>query len=135
MVILVGRPPVPDFSAESSSNTWPRRFMLSRPIQAPSDVRQIQLSPCFPPVELIIRWVALAGGFARSLTAVWARAAIVNRIVMKKMAVRRMMVGIVERRATFRFGRLFASVSSVKRRKGHAAVIGELFLDAANSIK
>ena len=53
---------------------------------------------------------------------------------MRKMAVRRIMVGIFDRRATFRFVDC-SQVCSVKRWKGHAAVIGELFLDAANNIK
>src|SRR5438477_12735446 len=84
--MLAGRLSAPNFVAESVSNTWPRRFMLSRPIQVPSGVRQIQLSPCFPPVELIIRCSASAGGLARSATGVCARAAAARKVRRKNGA-------------------------------------------------
>ena len=56
----------PALPLESSSNTWPRRFMLSRPIRVPSAVTQLQESPCLPPVDWMTKCLALAGGFARS---------------------------------------------------------------------
>src|SRR4030095_2699735 len=66
IAIVDGIPSGPGLPLESSSNTWPRRFMLSRPIRVPSAVTQVQESPCVPPVDWMTKCLALAGGFASS---------------------------------------------------------------------
>ena len=51
IVRVDGMPSPPALPLESSSNTWPRRFMLSRPMRVPSAATQLQESPCLPPVD------------------------------------------------------------------------------------
>jgi hypothetical protein len=46
-----GMPSAPDLPAESSSKTWPRRLIDSRPMRVPSGAVQIQDSPCGPAVD------------------------------------------------------------------------------------
>jgi len=52
MASVAGMPSAPALPLESSSNTWPRRLKLSRPMRVPSAATQIQESPCLPPVDL-----------------------------------------------------------------------------------
>ena len=49
----------PALPLESSSNTWPRRFMLSRPMRVPSAATQLQESPCLPPVDWMTKCRAI----------------------------------------------------------------------------
>ncbi len=69
-VIAAGIPSGPALPLESSSNTWPRRFMLSRPMRVPSAASHIHDSPCRPPVDWMMKCCAVAGGFASSWTGV-----------------------------------------------------------------
>ena len=73
--MAAGMPSGPGLPLPSISKTCPRRFMLSRPMRTPSGVVHIHESPCLPPTDWMMKCRALAGGFARSTTGVWARGA------------------------------------------------------------
>jgi len=99
MVSAAGMRSAPGVPRESSSKTWPRKFMLSRPIRVPSAVTQIQESPCLPPVDWITKCRAFAGGLASSATGTCASpaadespAAAATRRTLRRICTRRLCV-------------------------------------------